>query len=251
VTADLHTLTGAYALDALSGREAREFSRHLARCPACAQEVAELRETAVRLSMAVAEVPPAALRARVMAALPDVRQLPPPPRRTADVVPLRGRTWRQRLPYLAAAACLAGAVVSGGVAVDAAHDADRARARTDHVEQQAAQLTAVLAAPDAAYRTRALSGGGNGTVVASARAGRAAFVFRDLPRLSGSRVYQLWFGHHGAMTPAGLVEPDRRDGAVLLAGSSHGADGVGVTVEPHGGSRQPTTRPVLLVSIPG
>ena len=56
--ADLHTLTGAFALDALSEREAKEFDRHLSRCPMCAQEVGELRETAARLALAVAEVPP-------------------------------------------------------------------------------------------------------------------------------------------------------------------------------------------------
>ncbi|MYS19098.1 Putative zinc-finger, partial [Streptomyces sp. DvalAA-14] len=70
--ADLHTLTGAYAVGALPDREAAEFGRHLARCQACAQEVRELRETAARLALAVAEVPPAGLRTRVLAALPAV-----------------------------------------------------------------------------------------------------------------------------------------------------------------------------------
>ncbi|MCZ1011677.1 zf-HC2 domain-containing protein [Streptomyces lydicus] len=73
---DLHTLTGAYALGALSGREAAEFARHLAQCEACAREVRELQETAARLALAVAEVPPADLRTRVMAALPKSGSFP-------------------------------------------------------------------------------------------------------------------------------------------------------------------------------
>ena len=39
MTIDLHTLSGAYALDALSAEEAEEFSRHLAQCEACREEV--------------------------------------------------------------------------------------------------------------------------------------------------------------------------------------------------------------------
>ena len=41
MSADLHTLTGAYAADALSGTERLAFERHLDDCPACAQEVRE------------------------------------------------------------------------------------------------------------------------------------------------------------------------------------------------------------------
>lgn len=248
MTADLHTLTGAYALDALSPREAREFARHLTECDACSREVVELRETAARLAFAVAEVPPAALRERVMAAIPDVRQLPPPAR-AAEVVPIsRARSWRKRLPYLAAAACLAGAVAAGGVAVQAEYDAQHSRVQA---ERQASDLAALLAAPDATYHATAVGGGGRATVVSSAAQDRSAFVYRDLPKLSDSRVYELWYSHNGTMTPAGLVDPAHASGATLLTGVGAGADGVGLTVEPHGGSRTPTTSPLMVVSIAG
>lgn len=247
MTADLHTLTGAYALDALTQEEAAEFARHLADCEACAREVAELRETAARLAMAVAEVPPAALRTRVMAALPEVRQLPPRGQ-GAEVVPLRGRTWRQRLPYLAAAACLVGAAVAGGVAVNAEHEAARRQAGA---ERQASDLASLLAAPDATFKAGALSGGGRATVVSSQKLARSAFVYRDLPPLSGSRVYELWYRRDGSMVPAGLVDSAKPNGVALLAGGSSHSDGVGVTVEPHGGSPKPTTPPLLLLAIAG
>lgn len=246
MTADLHTLTGAYALDALSEEEARIFARHLTECEACAREVAELRETAARLALAVAEVPPADLRNRVMAAIPEVRQLPPPGH-GAQVVQLRGRTWRQRMPYLALAACLVGVAVAGGVAVDAEHQADQQRISS---EQQASALAAVMAAPDATYRTTAVHGGGSATVVSSRVLGRTAFVYRDLPKLADSRVYELWYSRSGSMHPAGLVESGKPAGTTLLTGDGHGINGVGLTVEPHGGSKQPTTSPLMLVSIP-
>ena len=246
-TGDLHTLTGAYALDALSAREAEEFSRHLAECDACTQEVRELRETAARLALAAAEVPPARLRARVMAALPEVRQLPPGGR-GSSVVPFAARRRRRRLPYLAAA-CLALAALAGGVTLGAQHEADRQSARAARAEQQANALSALLAAPDARLRATALAGGGTATIVASQRLDQAAFIYHGLPTLPDSRVYELWYSRNGTMVPAGLVEPSGPAGATLLAGGPDGADGVGVTAEPHGGSVKPTSVPLALVRL--
>ncbi|WP_433859605.1 anti-sigma factor [Streptomyces kronopolitis] len=246
-TVELHTLTGAYALGALTGREAAEFARHLDRCEACTQEVRELQETAARLALAVAEVPPAALRTRVMAALPEVRQLPPA-EHAASVVPMR-RRMRHRLPYLAAAACLVAAAVAGGYAVQARHDADAQRDRGVRAEQQAAAVSALLAAPDATFHTTALKGGGSGTVVASEQQGRTAFLYHGLPALPGHRVYELWYSRNGSMVPAGLVETGRSSGAMLLTGGPRGADGVGITAEPPGGSSRPTSPPLGLLGV--
>ena len=75
MSADLHTLTGAYAAHALSDSERLAFERHLAACPTCAQEVRELTETAARLGAAVAVRPPAALWERVLAEAVATRQL--------------------------------------------------------------------------------------------------------------------------------------------------------------------------------
>mgnify|MGYP001075161223 CR=1 FL=1 len=38
MSTDLHTLSGAYAIDALSEEEARQFDRHLEECPSCREE---------------------------------------------------------------------------------------------------------------------------------------------------------------------------------------------------------------------
>jgi len=249
-TEDLHTLTGAYALDALTGREAAEFDRHLAGCDACAQEVRELRATAARLARAVAEEPPARLRAKVMAALPEVRQLPPEVRKAPMVSLAARRRWlRMRMPYLVTAACLALTAVAGGLVLDARHDADGQRARTNRAERRADGLSALMAASDTTFRATALKGGGSGTVVVSRRLGRAAFVYHGLPTLRKAGVYELWFSRNGRMVPAGLLEPGRATGAVFLTGGPHGADGVGVTAEPRGGSAKPTSAPLAVVPL--
>ena len=49
---ELHTLAGAYALDAVPEADRARFERHLAGCDACAQEIAGLRETTARLGVA-------------------------------------------------------------------------------------------------------------------------------------------------------------------------------------------------------
>lgn len=245
---DLHTLTGAYAVNAMSEDEAEEFGRHLARCPACAEEVRELRATAARLALAVAEVPPAAMRARVMEALPGVRQLPPDVSPAARVRPLRPRL-RQRLPQLAVAACLVIAAAATGVALDEQHDLAAAHQRAAQAEQRARDVGALAAAPDAVFHTGALSGGGTATVLSSARLGRTALLYNDLPSLPDAKVYELWYSRAGTMVPAGLLDRGHSSGAALLHGAPHGADGVGLTVEPAGGSTTPTGAPLAVLPL--
>ena len=248
-SADLHTLTGAYALHALSDREAEEFARHLAACDACGQEVRELQETAARLALAAAETPSAEFRARVMAAIPEVRQLPPIVPDPVAPHSHRLRRWRGRLPQLALAACLVLAVVAGGIAVNAEHQVQQERTRSAQAQSQAAVLSALLAAPDASFRTGEVKGGGSSTVVTSASRQQTAFVYQGLAPLPSGKVYQLWYSKGGRMVPAGLVPESTVDGATLLTGTPVGAAGVGVTVEPAGGSPEPTTAPVLLLPI--
>ena len=52
--ADMHTLTGVYALDAIERPSAERFEHHLSRCQSCDNEVRGLQETATRFALAVA-----------------------------------------------------------------------------------------------------------------------------------------------------------------------------------------------------
>ncbi|MFP4149023.1 MAG: RskA family anti-sigma factor, partial [Nitriliruptoraceae bacterium] len=71
---DLHTLTGAYAVDALDDTERAVFEAHLEVCLPCAQEVRELQETAARLGGAAVAAVPSDLKARVLAEIDATRQ---------------------------------------------------------------------------------------------------------------------------------------------------------------------------------
>ncbi len=231
---DLHTLTGAYATDALPPEERRQFVAHLEACPACADEVRELTATTARLGSAVAAPPPAELRDRVLGEIRRVRQQPP---RTTAGTPGPGPAdmpWSRRPMAMAAALLL---VVSLGLAAFAVTAYQRA--------QRAERVAAVATDPDRYTAERPAATGGTGTVVAAA--GDAVFTARDLDELDADRSYQLWvIGERGTRS-AGVLET-RGDGTLqrfvtdVVAG-----DTIGLTVEPRGGSSQPTTEPILLL----
>jgi anti-sigma factor RsiW len=237
MSADLHTLTGAYAAHALSDTERLAFERHLDACPACAREVRELEATAARLGAAVAAPPPPELWDRIRAEALATRQLPP--------VAERGRRAGRRVPLLlAAAAALLVAVLS----VTALNLGLLGRA--DRADRTADLVAAVLAAPDA-RRVAALPGGaGQATVVVSRQRGRAVFVADELPPAPAARTYQLWVVSRSGPRPAGLVEV-AGEGRVtrLLDGPVTGNEQVAMTVERQGGAARPTSEPVVVVDL--
>ncbi|MFF2510158.1 anti-sigma factor domain-containing protein [Streptomyces sp. NPDC058086] len=247
--ADLHSLTGAYALHALDEQERGRFERHAADCESCRQEVRELAAAAARLGLAAATVPAPDLKNRVMRRIATVRQEAP------RTVPLPRRSWTRgggtrRLSRWALAACVAAAAGFGGTAVWQHDRAQQARDTARQAEGRTAEPAAVLAAPDARSRTATLAGGARGTVVVSASRDRAVFVASGMAKPPSGKVYQLWFDDAGTMRSAGLMDPHRATEAVLLDGRVDRASGIGITVEPAGGSAKPTSAPVALLSFP-
>jgi anti-sigma-K factor RskA len=223
---DIHALSGAYAVDALDDVERAGFERHLAGCETCQAEVASLREATAAMGDDVVLPPPPELRAAVLEGITRVRPLPPDaPRRHALDTPSTSRRW---LPALVAAVVLA--LVGVGAVVW-------------HPWQDSSQdLTAtelVLADPDAQRVSQELPGGGTATVVRSAKEHRAVVVTEDMPAAPAGKVYQLWLQTpEEDMVSAGLM-PAGEDTA-LLEGNSDDAIGVGISLEPEGGSPQPT-----------
>ncbi|MEU6083848.1 anti-sigma factor [Streptomyces sp. NPDC047108] len=252
-----HTLTGAYALDALTPEEREEFERHLEECPACAQEVRELRATAAQLGLASAVPVPARMRDEVLRRIGttpqeeapheprDQRQGPPqepqqgPPGRHAATVRRRQR----RLPRMMLAACVALAAAFGGIGVWQYQEAEHARQEAQRTAQRNDEVAAVVTSPDAVSVSQSIGDGARGTVVSSRDVGRAVFFAAGLPGLSDGKVYQLWYDQAGTFRSAGLV-PAGGDAETVLAGRIGGASGMAITVEPAGGSSQPTTRPL-------
>ncbi|HEX4362260.1 MAG TPA: anti-sigma factor [Pseudonocardia sp.] len=251
---DVHTLTGAYALDALDELERRRFEAHLAECPDCTQEVDELRATAAKLGVAAAETPPERLRQRVMAQVATTRQEPPAPDAATAATRRRAarRTgWAARLTAAAAGLAAAAAVVLGVVTVRAGAERDAAQTQLAQLEARYAPLAQLASAPDARGDSGTGAHGGTAFVLASHTRDRAVLLVDGLPAPPAGHTYQAWLIGGGQARSAGLVPSDPGSGAPPLEFTGlAGASKVGLTVEPAGGSAQPTTTPVVLFDLP-
>ncbi len=259
---DVHTLTGAYAADALPDDERRTFEAHLAECEACAQEVAELQATSAALAAAVAEEPPAAMKAAVMARIDTVRQEPPRQRpvtigdagdrRSADdhgageVVDL-ARTrqpWHHRL--LAPAAAVLAIAVLGMTGIIA-----NLNARISTMEAQTGRVADVVAAADAQIVEMAPHDGATARVVYSPTRGEGVFLADGLPAAPGEMVYELWFIGEDGPSPAGIFEADDRGRVThVVTGDMQAVQAMAITVEPAGGSPEPTSEPIMVTEMP-
>ena len=225
MTPDIHTLSGAYVLDAIEPDERRDFEDHLSECEACREEVDALRRAAVEL--APAETPPASLRARVLAAAERTPQLPPVVTRQTT-----NRRPRRLVQILAAAAAVV-ALAAGGLLVRQLASDDAPPAIT---------AAEVFASADARVASVALDGG-QVRVAVSRELDRIAVDGADMPPPPVDHAYQLWLVADGHATSLSVMEGDATTAVDAIP-----AEGVlAVTVEPSGGSDEPTTEPILTV----
>jgi anti-sigma-K factor RskA len=125
----------------------------------------------------------------------------------------------------------------------------QANQRADDAQVAADQISAVLADPTAVVEHGDVSGGGAGTLVVSPEEGRALFTAADLPQPSADQTYQLWAIDDSGATSVGLLQPDSGRASQLIDVPA-GSTTFGMTIEPAGGSEQPTTKPVLLLELP-
>jgi anti-sigma-K factor RskA len=115
---------------------------------------------------------------------------------------------------------------------------------------EAPRLTAVervLQAPDA-QRVERQVGSATATIVRSRSLGQAVIVADHMGAAPAGKDYQLWFEDDaGAMHSAGLMPHSSAERvSVLLQGDATAATGVGITLEPAGGSPEPTSAPLVL-----
>src|SRR5699024_7790957 len=215
-----HTLSGAYALDALPPEESVRFEDHLAECDACVQEVRGFSETTARLASAAASPPPEELRSAVMAEISRTRQLAPPPARMPE--PPRRWGWGT---ILALAACLVLILSLGAVVLDQARQVQELR-------ENERQIAAVLSDPDSVTTSAEADGDVSATVVSSPSTGEIVFSAHGLEELH-EEDYQLWLTRaDGSVYSAGVlnVEDGGEVSPVSASAEDAGTEGVAVTV---------------------
>lgn len=238
---DIHTLTGAYALDALEGDERELFELHIRACDACAQEIAEFQATAAEMGAAAYEAPPASMKAAVLAEIDTVRQEAP----VAKVTELSSYRddWYHRL--LAPAAAVLAIAVLGLTAIIA-----NINGRIATMEAQTTRVADVVAAADARLIEMGGPEGASVRLVWSQARGEGVLLADGLPPAPGEQVYELWLIDETGAKPAGLFDAD--DGGRVthvLTGDLTAVQAIGVTVEPAGGSPQPTSDPIMVAEL--
>lgn len=262
---DRHLLAGAYALGSLSGKEKADFEEYLAGSEEARAEVAALSGTAVRLALATEPVTPSPqLKESLMAAIRTTPQLPavaepaearaiqPMPRTPVvefvetPASPAQRRAqarWFTRPVAILAAAAAAVALFAGGNLLG------QATTNTTAVRAQATSLVELSAARDVQRASSTVAGGGQATLIWSLELRRSAVLIDKLPALPAGKTYQLWYIDASGAKPAGTFESS--DGGMtwhVLDGKMSSGDTVGVTVEPDGGSSQPTTKPIVAIA---
>lgn len=252
---DLHTLAGAYVLDAVTGEERAAFAEHLTGCEQCREEVRELREAAARLGTATAVDPRAELKGVTMAAASRMSQQAPRDKTDArGFVASESRLgwWRGRhrtasgalllkLAIAAAVLVLAGTAGVGAVM----HDQMR---QLHQSQRQSHMIAMVLNAPDKVMLTAKVRTGGVATVVMSYRVHAIVFTAHGMRQLPAAKGYELWLMGPAGTRPAGMLAAPAGGmaGPAVVSGLTPG-DMVGLTVEPAGGSQRPTSAPVVLI----
>ncbi|MRG59365.1 hypothetical protein GE115_05690 [Agromyces sp. CFH 90414] len=272
---DLRELAPAYALGALDEADRERFEHALRGSPELRAEVDAFRAAASGLGEAVPPVaPPARLKADLFARLDDVEQERAEPDASAEAggttqVPAReepapeaetpapetaapaaahdelaarrgrGRTGRRGLALILASAAAvaliaAGAIVGLNWSGPNGWGAQR-------------EMAALAEASDAQQTTATVSGGGEVTLVSSADQGRSAIIAEGLPDVGDDQTYELWYIDDAGIVSAGTFDVRGDETWRLLEGEFAPGVAVGITVEPAGGSPQPTSDPVALL----
>jgi len=260
-------MAGSYALDAVDDAERAAVDAAMSESVDLRAEVDSLRETALLLAYAVEPVePPQHIKASLMAKIavtpqrsPQAAHVDPIPSSSVEdhvasvsgvrsahrgtaAATARSRWFRRPLAMVGVAAAAA-ALFAAGVGVnELVGDSS-----PNTTVQASSKLDRIYAASDFQRSSTSVTGGGTATVVWSDDLGTSAVILAGVAAPPAGKTYELWY-IGSQITPAGLVDSVHGGTTTaVLDGSKSKGDTIGITVEPAGGSEQPTTDPVAAV----
>lgn len=214
-------LKEAYALGALPQEELRQMEEYLADHPELRPEVEELSTLSNLLAFSPTEYePPPTLRRSIMSAV-EAEASQQSASSPSTLQRLRSYLSMQRLALGAAAVVLI-ALLSWNVS---------------------------LQSGDNGLQSFELQGSGPAeevqAEVVEMKEDRFVLVAENMPSMPEDKTMQIWVIQDGKPKPGGTFRPDDGIAAAPVTKPIQGADAVAVTVEPAGGSDQPTSDPVL------
>lgn len=230
-----------YLLGALAPGERTDLEHHLNGCAECRAELTWLEPATAVLAADVDQVAPSPnLKGRIMAAVEaDLAENPVEPEPSSDPAPARepsrarrnGRPgWLAGLLRPAALGAVATALFLGA-AIGVVLDKGDSPAPT---ERQVVTGESNIGAD----------------VVLVSSDGTGTLKMTGLKRPDEDQVYQAWIQRGQSVEPTDSLFVPRRDGtATASIPDLAGVDAVMVSAEPRGGSEQPTTTPVITVSM--
>jgi anti-sigma-K factor RskA len=229
-----------YVLGALTEPEHEAFRRHLDSCAVCREEVASLQVVASALPAAAPQLSaPPELKRRLLASVhedlardsaearqPALRR--PRARSAASARARPALAWPRWRPLLAPAGALA-AVAVAVVAIVVFSSGGGGGARLIRAEVTVPRASASL----------------------RVSAGHAQLDVSGMPQTPAARVYEVWVKRSGAPQPtdALFTVTAAGDATVDVPGGLQGVKVVMVTSEPRGGSKVPTSAPVIVAHL--
>jgi anti-sigma-K factor RskA len=231
-------LKDAYALGALPDQERRELEEYLTAHPERQAEIDELGNVASLLALSPPEQePPLELRRSIMDVVEAEAQRPP----------ARTRSWLAgvkellsvRNLALGAAALLVIGLFSWNMLLQGQVKDLQGQVASLQDSQQSRMVA--LAGTGAAQRAEA--------EVILLKDHKAVLMAEDMPRVPENKTYQIWVIEDDVPQPSGLFEADGDTVAAVVEKPLDEDDVIAITIEPNGGSQQPTTDPMLTAKL--
>lgn len=226
-------LLPAYALGCLDREDDLQVAEHLAACRMCRGELESYRSLVADLPFAIAESdPPPGLKEAILQRAHQAKGIAP----VAPKVP-----WWQRLPGLRAAPAWSLVSLVLILVLGASNLFMWSRLTTLESRQQTSLRTVLLQGTNTAPNA-------TGLLVISLDGSHGTIVVDHLPVLGESQQYQLWLIRDGKRTSGGVFSVDEKGYKGMYIKSPEPLSsytGVGITIEPAGGSPGPTGEKVL------
>jgi len=223
-------LKEAFVLGALPEAERGELEEYLAAHPERQAEIDELGAVTALLALSPQELEPSPRLRRSIMDVVEAEAEPATPETRSALAIMRGFLDLRNVALGAAAVLLVG-LLSWNVLLQG-----QIRDLRDQAQSPQALQVVVLKGSGAAQQAK---------VEVMVHDDQAVLMADEMPPVPEDKTCQIWVIENEVPKPSGLFEPENAPVAVVVGNSVEKGDTIAVTLEPDGGSRKPTTDPML------